>query len=296
MTDSAPPPHVGGPNSNNNAKLYVGRLPRNAEKRDLEDLFGKYGRVLSLDVKQGGFAFVEYEDSRDAEDAIAALNNFPFEGERISVEWSRRSANSSSSTCFICGQAGHWARECPDNREQGMDVRSGKCFKCGQPGHLARFCREGGGGGGRGRSRSPGYDRGYDRGYGRRGGDPYYRGGPPRGRYDDYRRSPERGYPPRREYYDDYDRRYDDRRDFRGPPPDRDYRDRGYPPARGYDDRDPYYRGGPPAGEPYGARGGAASPGGAASVGGSRAPGSPGAPAREYESPLAAGGAPSDRI
>ncbi|KAI8609869.1 hypothetical protein BC830DRAFT_1173181 [Chytriomyces sp. MP71] len=124
-------PGPGGPNSNNNAKLYVGRLPRNAEKRDLEDLFQKYGKVVSLDVKQGGFAFVEYEDNRDAEDAIAALNNYPFEGERISVEWSRRSANASSSTCFICGQGGHWARECPDNREQGMDVRSGKCFKCG---------------------------------------------------------------------------------------------------------------------------------------------------------------------
>ncbi|KAJ3073962.1 Radial spoke head protein 3 [Podochytrium sp. JEL0797] len=80
----------GGPGndaSDNSAKLYVGRLPRNADKRDLDDLFGKYGRVLSLDVKQGGFAFVEYEDTRDAEDAIQALNNFPFEGERISVEW-----------------------------------------------------------------------------------------------------------------------------------------------------------------------------------------------------------------
>ncbi|KAJ3061257.1 Serine/arginine-rich splicing factor 9, partial [Podochytrium sp. JEL0797] len=54
--------------SDNSAKLYVGRLPRNADKRDLDDLFGKYGRVLSLDVKQGGFAFVEYEDTRDAED------------------------------------------------------------------------------------------------------------------------------------------------------------------------------------------------------------------------------------
>ncbi|KAJ3027539.1 UNVERIFIED_CONTAM: hypothetical protein HDU68_003625 [Siphonaria sp. JEL0065] len=307
MSETAVPPAASTtPDASATAKLYVGRLPRNADKRDLDDLFGKYGRVVSLDVKQGGFAFVEYEDSRDAEDAIAALNNFPYEGERISVEWSRRSANSSTSTCFICGETGHWARECPQNREQGLDVRSGKCFKCGQPGHLARFCRgaDGGGreGGGRGRSRSPGgYDRGYDRGgydrgYDRR--DPYYRGGPPprRGGYDDYRRSPDRGGydryggpPPHR--YDDYDRRgpsnyYDDRRS--GAPPgdygrgggDRggyDDAPRGYPSR--YDDRgDAYYRGGPLAAAPgtvgdgFGPRGGSPARGGPA--GSSPPPGS----------------------
>ncbi|KAJ3080873.1 hypothetical protein HDU79_010767 [Rhizoclosmatium sp. JEL0117] len=298
MADAAPlPPHshsdVPGPTSGNpNAKLYVGRLPRNADKRDLEDLFGKYGRVVSLDLKQGGFAFVEYEDQRDAEDAIAALNNFPFEGERISVEWSRRSANASTSTCFICNNTGHWARECPENREQGLDVRSGKCFKCGQPGHLARFCR----GEGQRPGGPPGYDRGYDRGgydrgYDRR--DPYYRGGPPPRRYDDYRRSPDRGgydrgydrapYPPRGGGYDRYDDRrggsdyYDDRRppphDYRGGGGDRGYDDGprqvGYP---RYDDRggDSYYRGGsggggaPPVsggtvGDGFGPRSGGAS-------------------------------------
>lgn len=38
-----------------------------------------------------GFAFVYYEDERDAEDAIRALDNFPFgyDKRRLSVEWAR---------------------------------------------------------------------------------------------------------------------------------------------------------------------------------------------------------------
>ncbi|CAJ0864973.1 7510_t:CDS:2 [Entrophospora sp. SA101] len=71
---------------------------------------------------------------------------------------------------------GHWARECPDAREKGMDVRSGKCFRCGEIGHLAKYCRgkPGGGNGGGGD-----YDRrGHSSRYSRNRSPPYYsRGG-----------------------------------------------------------------------------------------------------------------------
>lgn len=38
-----------------------------------------------------GFAFVYYEDERDAEEAIRALDNIPFghDKRRLSVEWAR---------------------------------------------------------------------------------------------------------------------------------------------------------------------------------------------------------------
>jgi hypothetical protein len=36
--------------------------------RDLEDHFSKYGKIKTIDIKQG-FAFVEYNDDRDASDA-----------------------------------------------------------------------------------------------------------------------------------------------------------------------------------------------------------------------------------
>ncbi|KAJ3159089.1 hypothetical protein HDU86_001988 [Geranomyces michiganensis] len=120
-------------------KLYVGQIPPSGSIRDLEDLFAKYGRVLHIEIKPAGFGFIEYDDPRDAEDAVKALHEHPFEGQRLIVEFSKR-ASANNSTCFICGQTGHWVRDCPDNRDKGMDVRSGRCFKCGETGHLAKYC------------------------------------------------------------------------------------------------------------------------------------------------------------
>ena len=41
-------------------KLYVGRLPYNISKRELEVLFCTYGPLLNVEIKHGGFAFVQY--------------------------------------------------------------------------------------------------------------------------------------------------------------------------------------------------------------------------------------------
>ncbi|KAG0362977.1 hypothetical protein BGZ54_008386 [Gamsiella multidivaricata] len=135
-TEGGAPPSAASTHST----VYVGHLSARTERRDVEELFEKYGRLVSVELKHGGFAFVEYEDPRDADDAVSKLNGYELDGNKISVEWSRRSGGPGSG-CFLCNQTGHWARECPEAREKGMDVKSGKCFKCGEPGHLARFCR-----------------------------------------------------------------------------------------------------------------------------------------------------------
>jgi RNA recognition motif-containing protein len=56
--------------------LFVGNLPYNFRERDVADYFGKCGRLRGVTIgmnrrtgQSKGYAFVEYESRRDAEDA-----------------------------------------------------------------------------------------------------------------------------------------------------------------------------------------------------------------------------------
>ncbi|XP_061372852.1 serine/arginine-rich splicing factor RS31-like [Gastrolobium bilobum] len=70
--------------------VFVGNYEYDTRQSELERLFAKYGRIERVDMKSG-FAFVYYKDERDAEDAVRALDDFPFgyEKRRLSVEWAR---------------------------------------------------------------------------------------------------------------------------------------------------------------------------------------------------------------
>ncbi len=53
------------------SELFIGGLGHDIQRKDIEDVFEKYGRIIKCDVKSKGpgssFCFVEYEDERDAE-------------------------------------------------------------------------------------------------------------------------------------------------------------------------------------------------------------------------------------
>ncbi|KAF8018198.1 hypothetical protein BT93_H3178 [Corymbia citriodora subsp. variegata] len=70
--------------------VFVGNFEYDTRQYELERLFSKYGRVERVDMKSG-FAFVYFEDERDAEDAIHGLDNVPFgyDRRRLSVEWAK---------------------------------------------------------------------------------------------------------------------------------------------------------------------------------------------------------------
>jgi arginine/serine-rich splicing factor 7 len=57
-------------------RVYVGNLDPRATERELEDEFRGYGVLRSVWVarKPPGFAFVEFDDLRDAQDAIRAMD------------------------------------------------------------------------------------------------------------------------------------------------------------------------------------------------------------------------------
>jgi len=65
-------------------KIYIGGLRDDANRYDLEDAFAKYGPVRDVWVarRPPGFAFVEMEDSRDADDAARGLDGTRICGSR----------------------------------------------------------------------------------------------------------------------------------------------------------------------------------------------------------------------
>ncbi|PAV76864.1 hypothetical protein WR25_25964 [Diploscapter pachys] len=72
------------------SKVYVGGLPNDATSQELEDVFYRFGRIRKVWVarRPPGFAFVEFEDGRDAEDAVKALDGSRICGVRARVELS----------------------------------------------------------------------------------------------------------------------------------------------------------------------------------------------------------------
>ncbi|XP_059313214.1 serine/arginine-rich splicing factor SR30 [Lycium ferocissimum] len=84
--------------------IYVGNLPGDIREREVEDLFYKYGPIVEIDLKvpprPPGYAFVEFEDERDADDAIRGRDGYDFDGHRLRVELAHGGRGSSSSSYF----------------------------------------------------------------------------------------------------------------------------------------------------------------------------------------------------
>lgn len=82
---------MSGSSSKDN-RVYVGNLPPDIRTRDIEDLFYKYGTIKFIDLKNRRgppFAFIEFEDPRDADDAIKCRDGYNYDGYTLRVEFPR---------------------------------------------------------------------------------------------------------------------------------------------------------------------------------------------------------------
>ncbi|XP_069024535.1 serine/arginine-rich splicing factor 6-like isoform X2 [Embiotoca jacksoni] len=69
-------------------RVYVGKLSYHVREKDIQRLFSGYGKLLEIDLKNG-YGFVEFEDMRDADDAVYELNGKELCGERVVIEHAR---------------------------------------------------------------------------------------------------------------------------------------------------------------------------------------------------------------
>ncbi len=68
-----------------NPQIFVAKLPSGIREKDLEYEFRRYGTIKNIQLKRG-YAFIEYEDYKDAEDAIKEMDGKRLEGQRIVVQ------------------------------------------------------------------------------------------------------------------------------------------------------------------------------------------------------------------
>jgi arginine/serine-rich splicing factor 7 len=71
-------------------QIYIGELTRSVSPKYLEREFAKFGKITNFSFK-GRFAFIDYEDAKDAEKAVDRMHNERFEDAKLVVEFASKS-------------------------------------------------------------------------------------------------------------------------------------------------------------------------------------------------------------
>jgi RNA recognition motif-containing protein len=81
--------------------IYVGNLPYDVSREELNELFGQFGQISSVNLisdkftgRSKGFGFVEMASDQEADKAIQSLHETELKGRNITVNEARPRENS----------------------------------------------------------------------------------------------------------------------------------------------------------------------------------------------------------
>ena len=115
-------------------RVYVGNLNPRATERDLHDFFDGFGRINKLWVarKPPGFAFVEFDDSAQAEAAVRALDGVAMLGRTVRVEFRQSQNEGRAPRGTSRGMPRDGGRDGGRDRDGGYDDRGGGAARRGR--------------------------------------------------------------------------------------------------------------------------------------------------------------------
>ena len=67
-------------------RVFLGNLPPDCRAKDIEEFLEPCGRVRNVLIKQRKYGFAEFEQEKDAEDAVHDMHGKKLHGNRIVVE------------------------------------------------------------------------------------------------------------------------------------------------------------------------------------------------------------------
>ena len=116
-------------------QVYVGELTRSVNPDALRSEFRSFGRIKNFSFK-GRYAFIDYEDPKDAEKAVDRMHNERIEDCRLVVEFASKSLICDINLTKKLSEKPPRSGERSRREHGGRGPSPGdKCFNCNKTGH-----------------------------------------------------------------------------------------------------------------------------------------------------------------